>query len=89
MKRFTRSMAVALAAVAVWYGSSRFVRAWAYVELQNSGEAKTIDFEMFTNGPSDVWLNAAPVHRDEEFDYVTQRGFSFKAKLEKLLHLKK
>lgn len=69
--------------LAVWYGSSRYVRAWAFVELHSRQEAKDVVFHLFTNGPCDVWLNQVPVHRDEAFDYVTQRGSSFKATLQK------
>lgn len=55
--------------LAAWYGNSRFVRVWAYVEIVSPDDRK-IDAHLFANGPSDVWLNGNHAVRTETFDYV-------------------
>lgn len=55
--------------LAAWYGNSRFVRVWAYAEL-NSPNAREAGMHLFANGPTDVWLNGEHVLRTESFDYA-------------------
>lgn len=67
---------------AVWFGSSRYMRAWSFVQLHNDGAAREVSFQLFTNGPADVWIGDAHVHRTEEFDFVNPNPSKFSAKLE-------
>ena len=66
--------------LAGWFPSSRFVRVWAYVELDTKA-ARDVNFQMFTNGPADVWLSGRHIIRSEEFTYNDLHNTNFKAPL--------
>ena len=64
-----------------WFGSARFVRCWAYVEI-NSLIPNEAAFQLYTNGPADVWVRGRHAHRTEAYDLVNPKRSEFKAKLE-------
>ena len=52
----------------IWFGSGRYLRGWTYTEIVNEGNApRPVTAQWQTNGPLDVWLNGAHVHRAEPF----------------------
>ena len=55
--------------VSVFQAKSRYVRAWAYVELQSTSK-QAAELHFFTNGPADVWLNGQHIARNDQFDYL-------------------
>ena len=55
--------------VTTFQGKSRYVRAWAYADLESTLE-QTAELHFFTNGPADVWLNDTHIARNEAFDYL-------------------
>lgn len=62
--------------------NSRYLRAWAYTELDSSKQ-QNVSFNLFTNGPASAWLNGQRVHSHEEFDYINPRPSVFNSPLEK------
>jgi len=67
--------------LADWYGNSRFVRVWAYVEI-GSPENREVGMQLFSNGPSDIWMNGSHILRTESFDYANPICHEFPASLQ-------
>lgn len=68
--------------LAAWYGNSRFVRVWAYLEI-NSPDDREVGMHFFANGPSDVWVNGKHALKTETFDYFDPLQHAFAVKLNK------
>jgi len=57
-----------------------YLRAWAYAEIESQA-ARDVTFVLTTNGPADVWLNDAHVHRHEHFHHQPPHSVTFSAHL--------
>ncbi len=66
--------------VTAFYHLCHYLRAWAYAEVV-SPAAQAITCMLTTNGPADVWLNGAPVHRQEHFYHQIPNRVPFQANL--------
>lgn len=64
-----------------WSGSARFVRVWAYVEIE-SQRAGEVPMQLFTNGPADVWIRGAHAHRSDVLDFANPKRTDVSATLE-------
>lgn len=67
--------------LAVWYGSARYVRSWAYAEIENE-IARAVTLQLFTNGPADVWIGGRHIGRNETYHYKNLIKSEFAARLE-------
>jgi hypothetical protein len=57
-----------------------YLRAWAYTRI-SMFDAADVTFELTTNGPADVWINGAHVHRQEHFHHQDPATITFTASL--------
>ena len=58
-----------------------YLRAWAYTEIVSPAE-QTVTCILTTNGPADLWLNGAHVHRQEHFYHQLPKRVSFELTLQ-------
>ena len=58
-----------------------YLRAWAYTEIVSPAE-QSVTCILTTNGPADVWLNGAHVHRQEHFYHQLPKRVPFELTLQ-------
>lgn len=63
-----------------FYHTCHYLRAWAHTRVV-SPVAQTVKCVLTTNGPADVWVNGAHVHRQEHFHHQIPHSVSFQAGL--------
>jgi hypothetical protein len=69
--------------LSVFHHECTYLRAWAYTELVSTGEQRAAcTLCVTTNGPADVWVNGAHVHRQEHFFHQTPNRVPFEMMLE-------
>jgi hypothetical protein len=64
----------------VFHHNCHYLRSWAYAEL-HSPSNQTATFTLTTNGPADVWLNGAHVHRHAHFHHQQPHSVGFEGVL--------
>ena len=63
-----------------FYHTCHYLKTWAYTRIV-SPSAQNVTCILTTNGPADVWLNGAHVHRQEHFHHQIPHRVSFQAEL--------
>ena len=61
-----------------FYHTCHYLRTWAYAGV-NSPTRQTTSLILTTNGPADVWINGAHVHRHLHFHHQIAQSVSFEA----------
>ncbi|HNT78568.1 MAG TPA: hypothetical protein PKH77_26460 [Anaerolineae bacterium] len=64
--RYVRCVEDHLVDLSTFHHLTHYLRAWAYAEVESSAETDAT-LTLTTNGPADVWLNDAHIHRQEHF----------------------
>lgn len=64
-----------------FYHTTHYLRSWAFTGLLSAGEQQ-VQMVLTTNGPADVWINGAHVHRQEHFCHQDPQSVSFDATLQ-------
>ena len=52
------------------------IHTWAYTEIVSPAE-QIVTCVLTTNGPADVWLNGAHIHRQEHFHHQLPKRIAF------------
>lgn len=68
--------------ISVFHHNCHYLSAWAYAVIE-SDYAGPATFVLGTNGPADLWLNDAHVHRQEHFHHQDPLRVSFPVQLER------
>ena len=63
-----------------FYHTCHYLQSWAFSRVVSPSE-QDVSCVLTTNGPADVWVNGAHVHRQEHFHHQIPHGVSFQAKL--------
>lgn len=64
-----------------FYATPHYVRTWGYTDLLASGE-QHLTMVLTTNGPANVWINGAHVHRQEHFSHQDPVSVPFEVTLQ-------
>ncbi len=61
-----------------FYHTTHYLRSWAFATVLANGE-QTLECELTTNGPADIWINDEHVHRQEHFYHQDPNRVTFTA----------
>jgi len=67
--------------LSAFYHTCHYLRAWAYTEV-NVPAAQALTAVLTTNGPADLWVNGAHVHRHLHFHHQIPQPVSFPLRLQ-------
>lgn len=63
-----------------FYHTTHYLRSWGFTGVLATGDQQ-VDMVLTTNGPADVWINGAHVHRQEHFSHQDPKSVAFQAGL--------
>ncbi len=66
--------------LSAFYHITHYLRSWAFTGVLATGD-QHVDMILTTNGPADVWINGAHIHRQEHFAHQDPRRVAFGADL--------